>query len=209
MGTLYPEETRVNKTISKPTLEEARLVAELTKLGAQLATHSVQRWAQLKPFRHADAIEPPKKRVFPEEFGWVKKWVLGDEVGSRNEAERGAWLMREDVVLHQWGATEMKDWSHAALPYKILCDLLDSTKIVGMKAHAEQRALAHVNEMEEFKAYIREALATEPEELSYLGLKNFMRSAGFANVTQPQIGRCVSKEQLLILLKHAEYESRE
>ena len=59
--TLYPEETRVNKTISKPTLEEARLVAELTKLGAQLATHSVQRWAQLKPFRHADAIEPPKK----------------------------------------------------------------------------------------------------------------------------------------------------
>merc|ERR1712086_1245581 len=92
--TLYPEETRVNKTISKPTLEEARLVAELTKLGAQLATHSVQRWAQLKPFRHADAIEPPKKRVFPDEFGWVKKWVLGDEVGSRNEAERGAWLMK-------------------------------------------------------------------------------------------------------------------
>jgi len=207
--TLYPEETRVNKTISKPTLEEARLVAELTKLGAQLATHSVQRWAQLKPFRHADAIEPPKKRVFPDEFGWVKKWVLGDEVGSRNEAERGAWLMTEDVVIHQWGETCMDDWSYHALPFKILVDLLDSTKIVGMKAHHEQRALGQLEQLDLMKIHIREALANDPEDLSFLGLQNFMRSAGFANVTQPQISRCASKEQLLALLKEAEYESRE
>ena len=87
------------------------------------------------------------QRVFPDEFGWVKKWVLGDEVGSRNEAERGAWLMTEDVVIHQWGETCMDDWSYHALPFKILVDLLDSTKIVGMKAHYEQRALGQLEQV--------------------------------------------------------------
>ncbi len=56
-------------------------------------------------------------------------------------------MMHDDVVIHKWGSTSYADWAYHALPFRILIDLLDSTKIVGMQAYTETLELARMHEV--------------------------------------------------------------